>query len=285
MNPEERMTTYRPHQRQDIGFIRTLVVMTRNVAASREMLWQLFKRDFLAAYKKSFIGYTWIVISPILGIVSWVFLQKTGILKPGFLGIPYPAYVLIGSTTWGLFMGLFTAAAATLNAGKALVLQINYPHEALLIKQTAIQVANFLFAFLVALVVILCFQVVPSWKLILFPLVALPLFFMGSAIGLMVSMLSVVAIDLQKFVTMGIGLLMWATPVIYSRDVENEFVQFLIKWNPLTYLVCSARDIVLFGHLYDPFGYAVSTALAIVMFFVSLRLFYVSESQLIERMI
>jgi homopolymeric O-antigen transport system permease protein len=281
----EHITIYKPNQRHDIGFFQTWIIMTRNIIQSKELIWQLFKRDFLAAYKKSFIGFTWIFISPLLGIVSWVFLQMTGLLRPGDVGVPYPVYVLIGTSMWGLFMGFFTSSKETLNAGKSLIMQVNYPHEALLFKQTAQHLANFTIAFVMNIAVILIFGVFPSGYTALLPVVILPLFFLGAAFGLFVSMLSIVAVDLEKIFTMGFGMLMYITPVIYSNKVDSEFVQFIVKWNPLTYLVCSARDIIIYGRLYDVTGYFICAGISLALFLISWRLFYVSENKIIERMI
>lgn len=287
MNKESnpQITIYKPNQRHELGFFRTWAVMAKNIVNSRELIWQLFKRDFFASYKKSFIGITWIFIAPIMGIVSWVFLQKTGMLRPGEMGIPYPAYVLIGTTMWGLFMGFFNSAKATLSAGQALVMQVNYPHEALLFKQTAQHLANFLISFLMNIVVLLAFRVIPSCLTVMFPLVVLPLFFLGAAIGLVASMISIVAVDVSRIINMGMGLMMWATPVIYSDKVDSAFVQSLIKWNPLTYLVCSARDIIIYGKLYKAQGYFICAGISLALFLISWRLFYVSEDKIIERMI
>jgi lipopolysaccharide transport system permease protein len=279
------ITIYRPNQRHEIGFFRTWVVMAKNVTKSRELIWQLFKRDFLAGYKKSFIGITWVFISPIIGIISWVFLQKTGMLNPGDVGIPYPAYVLIGSSMWGLFMGFYGSSTGTLKAGVGFIMQVNYPHEALLFKQVAQQLANFSIGFSLNILVLLAFGVVPSWKIVLFPLIILPLFFLGSAIGLIVSMIGVVAFDLDKALDMFMGMLLFITPVIYSDRINSQLVRTLIKWNPLTYLVCSARDIIIYGRLYNPAGYAICAGISLLLFLISWRLFYVSEHNLIERMI
>ena len=281
----QKITIYRPNQRHDLGFFKTWAVMAKNIINSRELIWQLFKRDFFASYKKSFIGISWIFIAPIVGIVSWVFLQKTGMLHPGDMEIPYPVYVLIGTSMWGLFMGFFNAANETLSAGQALVMQVNYPHEALLFKQTAQHLANFIITFVMNIVVLLAFKVIPSWGIIFFPLVALPLFFLGAAIGLVTSMISIVAIDLSKIINMGMGLMMWVTPVIYSDKIDNPFVQTIIKWNPLTYLVCSCRDIIIYGHLYNAAGYFICTGISFILFLISWRLFFVSEQKIIERMI
>jgi lipopolysaccharide transport system permease protein len=186
---------------------------------------------------------------------------------------------------WGLFMGFYSSASMTLSAGQALVMQINYPHEALLFKQTAQHLANFSITFVMNVIVIIAFKVMPSWKLIFFPVVILPIFFLGAAIGLLVSMISIVAVDISRVINMGMGLLLYATPLIYSDKVSSTVVQSLNKWNPLTYLICSARDIIIYGKLYDVAGYFLCTGLSLILFLVSWRLFYVSENKIIERMI
>jgi len=279
------ITIYRPNQRHELGFLKTWLVMSRNIVRSRELIWQLFKRDFFAAYKKSFIGISWIFISPLMGIVSWVYLNMTGMLKPGDVGIPYPAYVLVGTSMWGLFIGFFSSATETLSSGKDLVMQVNYPHEALLFKQTAQHLANFVIAFILNIIVLLIMGVIPSWKTIFFPIVILPLFFLGAAIGLVFSMISIVAIDINKAVSMGMALMMYVTPIIYSDKINNHVVQTIIKWNPLTYLVCSARDIIIYGRLYNYKGYLICSFISLLLFLISWRLFYVSEDKIIERMI
>jgi lipopolysaccharide transport system permease protein len=162
MSKTPNITIYRPNQRHEQGFLHTWVVMARNVARSRELIWQLFKRDFFAQYKKSFLGITWIFFAPVMGIVSWIFFQKTGMLQPGDVGIPYPAYVLIGSSMWGLFMGFFNAADSTLKAGTSFIMQVNYPHEALLFKQVAQKLADFLIGFVMNFVILFMFHVTPS---------------------------------------------------------------------------------------------------------------------------
>ena len=282
---DQQITIYKPNQRHDLGFFETWAVMARNIINSRELIWQLFKRDFFASYKKSFLGITWIFIAPIMGIVSWVFLNMTGMLHPGDVGIPYPAYVLVGTSMWGLFMGFYSAARETLTSGKDLVMQVNYPRETLLFKQTAHILANFIITFIINLIVLVFFGVMPKWQLVFFPFVALPLFFLGAAIGLITSMISIVAIDISRVINMSMGMLMYLTPVIYSDKIDHEFAKLIIRLNPLTYLVCSARDIIIYGRLYEPAGFLVCCVVSAFFFLVSWRLFYVSENKIIERMI
>ena len=282
---DQTIKTYRPNQRHAHGMLKTWVVMSRNIMQSRQLIWQLFKRDFLAAYKKSFIGFAWIFFAPILGIVSWVFFNMTGMFDPGDIDLPYPAYVLIGTSMWGMFMGFYQSAQTTLSSGQSLVMQVSYPHEALLFKQTAQHLAQFSITFLLNILVLLAFGIWPSWKTIFFPFVILPTFFLGAAIGLLTSMISVVAVDISRIINMAMGLIMYATPLIYSDKIDDSLIQFIIKWNPFTYLLCSARDIIIYGRLYEAKGYFICSGLSIMLFLISWRLFYISEDKIIERMI
>ena len=293
----QKVTVYRANQRHDIGLFKTWVVMAQNVYGARELIWQLFKRDFFAVYKKSFIGIGWVFIAPIIGVLQWVFLQLTGVLQVGEVGIPYPIYILIGSSMWGMFMGMYYAASATLRSGADLILQVNYPHEALLFKQMAQQLANF--GITLALNVTVLFGMwlfkpdvfaidFPNWGMLMFPLIMLPVLLFSAAIGLFIAMVNVVAIDLNKFVDMGIGFMMYLTPIIYTAEkISNPYALEVIKWNPLTYLVCSCRDILIYGTVYQGnwLAWACSALLALALFMMSWRLFYISENKLVERMV
>ncbi len=293
----QKITVYRPNQRHEQGLIHTWTIMMRNVWQSRELIWQLFKRDFFAQYKKSFLGLTWIVLMPLFGIISWVFLQMTGVLRPGEVGIPYPAYVLIGTSMWGFFIGLYTSSSQTLEAGRSMIMQVNYPHEAMLFKEMGQQAASFTIILTLNLFVLILLRIFqpggfsiafPNAGILLFPFVILPLFFLAGAMGLIMSMVHIVAVDLSRAVTMVLGLLMYVTPVIYSAEsIENPLSQAIIKWNPLTYLVCSARDVLIYGHIYQHnyLAYFISAVFSLIAFLIAWRLFYVSELTVVERII
>jgi lipopolysaccharide transport system permease protein len=279
----KEINIYEPNQRGKVGFFKIWPIMFKNIVKSRELIWQLFKRDFLNAYKKSWLGMSWILISPVIGIVSWVFMNMTGILKPGDVGIPYPAYVLLSSSIWGLFMGFYKASTGTLSSAKSFILQVKYPHEALLIKQTAQKLANFSLGLILNLAVLIYFGIIPSWKIIFLPIAILPMYLLASGVGLVISIVKIVAIDLTKGFNFAFGLLMYITPVIYSPNVENEFLKVVIKYNPLTYLIGNVRDMIIYGEFPHWDRFLMATVFAAVVFMISWKLFYVSEEKVIEK--
>jgi lipopolysaccharide transport system permease protein len=282
---ESQITEYYPNQRFKDGFFSIWKTIFRNVVNSKDLVFQLFKRDFFAQYKKSFLGVAWAVITPIFGIASWVLMQLTGVLKPGEMEVPYPVYILVGSTCWGFFMSMISSGSSTLSSGSDLIQQIKYPHEALLFKQILLQLVNFVITLSLVLIVISIFGYVPSWKAIFLPVLLLPLFFLGAAIGLMLAMINVVAVDISRFVNHIMTFLIYTAPIIYSPNVNNHFLQIINKFNPLTYLVCSVRDMVLFGRLYGFQEYFWAVGGSILIFLIVWRAFYVNENKMIERMI
>ncbi len=278
------VTVYEPNYKQKIGFFRIWLTMLRNILNSRDLIFQLFRRDFIQAYEKSFIGMGWIFLQPVFGIISWVIMNSVGILNPGDVGIPYPVYVLLSTSIWSLFLGFYNAGAETLGAGTGIILQVKYPHEVLLIKQTAQHLANFLLAFGLNVVVLLVFGIVPSWKIVFFPVVMLPMFFLGAGIGLVISVFKVVIVDLQGGFNYLFTFLMLLCPVIYSPDINNPALQEIMKWNPLTYMVCALRDLTLEGTVNNWDYYLWSALFSLIVFMLSWKFFFIAEDKVVEKM-
>ena len=73
--------------------------MWRDLKSSRELAWRLLVRNISAQYRQSIFGYLWAFLPPIATTATFLFLNAQGIMKVGETGIPYPAYVLVGSVS------------------------------------------------------------------------------------------------------------------------------------------------------------------------------------------
>ncbi len=261
--------------------------MARNTWAARELILQLTKRDLFAQFKKSYVGITWMLAGPIMAVMPWLFASGVGVYNPGEIAIPLTVYLVVGRTMWSIFNSYYGCGSSTLGSGGALLKQINYPHEAMLAKQVLTGSLSTVLQLATCVAIMVIFGVYPGWGLLLFPLTLLPLFFLGAAMGLIIGMIGVVAYDLNRLIGMLWGFAMWTTPLLYSNKVPNRYLQTLITYNPLTYLVCSARDMLIHNRLYEnQVGiYFLCAGVSLLLFLVSLRLFHVSEHKLIERMI
>ena len=276
---------YEPNQYAKIGFFKTILVIVKNTIASKELIFQLYKRDFLMQYKKSFLGLGWMIFGPIMGVVSWVLMDSAGVLSPGDVGVPYPVYVLFGTSIWGLFMSFFSSTSQTLQIAAGFIQQVNFHHEALVFKQGLQNLTNFGISLIINIVVMLSFGVVPTWFIVLVPLFIIPIFFLAASAGLMVSILSTLTSDVSRIASFFLSLLMFITPVIYDSSEKVVWLQQCNLYNPLTYLITGPRDLILTGTMSNPFYYLVSIVMAILLFMVALRFFYISEKKVIEKMI
>ena len=282
---EREVTTYEANYRLREGLFRPWVRMPANILSSRQLIFQMYRRDFLNMYKKSFLGFGWLILSPIISIVSWLMMNATGLLTPGDVGIPYPWYVLLSSSIWGLFMNFFNAGKSTLDAGSSFIMQVRYPHEALLFKQALQEFTNFSISLLVNICVLLIFGVHPSWMMLLFPLFVLPLFFLGAGLGLLMAVIKVVASDLDRIFSLILGFCIYITPIIYAPKTKNQTLQTVINYNPLTYLIGAARDATIYGKVSYWDRYFIAAGAATIFFLIAWRLFYGSEEMIIEKMI
>lgn len=276
---------YEPNQYAKIGFFKTMLVIFNNTIASKELIFQLYKRDFLMQYKKSFLGLGWMIFGPIMGVVSWVLMDSAGILSPGDVGVPYPVYVLFGTSIWGLFMSFFASTSQTLQIAAGFIQQVNFHHEALVFKQGLQNLTNFGISLIINIVVMLSFGVMPSWFIVLIPLFVIPIFFLAASAGLMVSILSTLTSDVSRIASFFLSLLMFITPVIYDSSEKVVWLQQCNLYNPLTYLITGPRDLILTGTMSNSLYYIVSIVMAILLFMVALRFFYISEKKVIEKMI
>ena len=276
---------YEPNQYAKIGFLKTMLVIIKNTIASKELIFQLYKRDFLMQYKKSFLGLGWMIFGPIMGVVSWVLMDSAGVLSPGDVGVPYPVYVLFGTSIWGLFMSFFTSTSQTLQIAAGFIQQVNFHHEALVFKQGLQNLTNFGISLIINIVVMLSFGVMPTGFILLVPLFIIPIFFLAASAGLMVSILSTLTSDVSRIASFFLSLLMFITPVIYDSSEKVLWLQQCNLYNPLTYLITAPRDLILTGTMSNPFYYIVSIVMTILLFMVALRFFYISEKKVIEKMI
>ena len=282
---EQWTTVHKPIQEYHLYPFQPFFKLIKNTISSRELVGQLFKRDFFGIYKKSLLGAAWIFISPVVAIVSWLFMNLTGVLNPGDVGIPYPAYVLISTSIWVLFKGFFDSGSQTLNAGRGFINQVSYPHEVLIIKNLAQQLAIFFLSFILNIIVLIFFGVIPHWQTVLIPFAFLPLFFLGGGFGLLMSVFMCVSEDTKKVTDILISLLMFITPVIYSSKPDNALLAKIIYWNPLTYLIGMPRDLIVYGRVdYLP-EYGLSVLASFIIFLLGLRFFYSAEPKVIEKMI
>jgi ABC-type polysaccharide/polyol phosphate export permease len=251
---------------------------------SRHVVWHLFNRDFVVGFRQKLLGYLWIVLVPLIGIASFVFMYSTGILQPGEIGYPYPVFVFIGTTLWAIFITAMGNVANGLIGNSDLVMRTNIPKIGFAVTGLAPLCYSILVGFVVLAIVMVIVHRLPSPWAILYPVAMLPIIVLGVGMGLILSVVGAVARDVTGMVTTMINLVMYVTPVIYETNFKNPLLQLIVRWNPLTYLVDTPRSLFVLGHVPSPLGFALSTLFAVVVFWVGIHAFYLIKDKVSERL-
>ncbi len=256
-----------------------------NMRKYRFLLVQLIRIDILSGYKKSFIGILWMVIYPILSVIIWIILNGAGIIQPGESSIPYPAYVLLSTSIWGFFIGIYQTTSQIILQGGRMMIMNKFPQEVLMVNKIIVHLILFAIPFVVNLVVLLLYGVQLSWTSLLFPIALIPLLLAGLAIGLVVAVLRVVAVDVVAVIDEFLKLLMFLTPIVYTPKLNISGLSTFIEWNPLTYLVGFSRDLLTSGIFSDTQSFLICSAGAFVAFVLAFIFFQTVGPRVLERLV
>lgn len=267
-----------------LGPISSVILAGRELYWSRHVLWHLFVRDFVAGFRQKLLGYLWIVLVPLIGIASFVFMQWTGILNPGQTDFPYPIYVYIGTSIWGLFISALTVVANGLINNADLVMRTNIPKIGLAVTGLATLCYNMLVNLVVLVLLLLVFQLSPSIWAVIYPLTVLPIIMLGVGLGLILSVVGAVARDVTGMFTTLINLVMYVTPVVYTAQFTNPYLHDVVHWNPLTYLVDAPRSLFVVGKIPDLEGYAFSIFFSMIILWMGIHAFYLIKDKVTERL-
>jgi ABC-type polysaccharide/polyol phosphate export permease len=267
------------------GPISAIVLASQEIYWSRHVIWHLFKRDFVAGFRQKLLGYLWIVIAPLLGIASFVFMHWTGILNPGETTIPYPIYVFIGTGMWGLLISALSTVSGGLLGNAELVIRTNIPKIAFAITGMAHLCYGLVVNMVVLLIIFAAFRLMPSpVGFLLYPLVILPIIVLGMGVGLLLAVIGTVARDISVMVGTVIGLVMYVTPVVYTAEFSDPNLNLLVEWNPVTYLVDTPRSLFVLGTIPHPLGFALASLLSFLVLILGVYGFYMIKDKVAERL-
>jgi ABC-type polysaccharide/polyol phosphate export permease len=267
-----------------LGPVDSVILAFRELYWSRHVLWHLFVRDFVAGFRQKLLGYLWIVLVPLIGIASFVFMQWTGILNPGDTGIPYPIYVYIGTSIWGLFISALTTVAGGLIGNADLVMRTNIPKIGLAVTGLATLCYGLLVNLVVLILLLFVFRLIPSPWALLYPLTVLPIIMLGVGLGLILSVVGAVARDVTGMFTTLINLVMYVTPVVYTAQFSHPVLKEVVRWNPLTYLVDAPRSLFVMGRMPEPTSYALAIVFSIAVLWLGIHAFYLIKDKVTERL-
>ena len=276
------VTTYEPDNSIKKGYLNIFREMAEEVRSGKWLTWQLFKRDFKAVYKQSFLGILWVFIVPLVTLGTFVLLARAGTFVPGDIDVPYPIFALLGIAFWQLFAIGIQSTTNSLTSAGSMISKIKFPRESLIFASIGQAFVAFLIQLVLVAILFIYYGVVPHWTAILIPLTIFPILLLTIGLGFILSIANGVVRDIGRGIGIITTFLMFITPILYVTPTSG-LLGTLTRYNPLFYLTTLPRDLILTGEFLHPVGYFVSVLIAVVIFFTCWVLFHLTETRIAER--
>lgn len=262
---------------------RLLISTLHDLFSSRELAWRLFLRDISAQYRQSLLGVFWAFFPPIITSAIFILLQSRNIISTSTIDVPYPAYVLIGTTLWQIFADSINAPLrATINA-KPYIVKIFFPRESLILASFLSVLFNVLIRTIIIIGVIIVFKIELHWGILLMPIGLFILILLGLVIGILITPIGMLYTDVSTSLPIVLQLLFFATPVVYNLPEKFPF-SFINLVNPVSPVLIATRNFLINGHTDNLFHLFVVSVLTIVGFFFVLLTFRISLPIIIEKL-
>jgi ABC-type polysaccharide/polyol phosphate export permease len=217
----------------------------RILVERRALLFQLVRRDFQQRFVGSAAGWLWGFIHPLVMLLSYAFVFKVCLgmqLPAGDVTRNYTLFLFAGFLPWLLFQETVTRSAASVVENAGLITKTVFPSEVLPVSVFLSSLANHLMALLLMLGAIGIWERRFSPWVFLLPMYMLLLGLLAVGVGWIAGALQVYVRDTAQMLSVVLTVWFWTTPILLPETRFPPWARFLLRWNPLAYLVRAYRD-------------------------------------------
>ncbi|MBY5869521.1 ABC transporter permease [Rhizobium leguminosarum] len=255
----------------------TITSSLSNIWACRQLLMQLWKRDFAARYKTGVLGIAWAVINPLLmlALYSFVFVS---VFKMRWGSGPdvqgnFVILLFTGLMVHGFFAEFLSRAPLLISSNPSYVKKVVFPLELLPLMPLLGAIINLGIG--VFLVSCLLFYVQGSVPLTIFllPLILAPYIVLVVGMSYFLSATGVFVRDMTHVVGLVTTISMFASPVLFPLENVPENYRIFLYLNPLTTVVVQLREVTVLGIIPDLRVWAAYFFISMIVFCLGLSWF------------
>ena len=243
----------------------------KNLYNYRELLKTSVKKEVRSKYKNSFLGVVWSFLNPLLQIVVYAIIFSL-ILKNKQEN--YAIFLCCGIIPWTFFSSAINKSAFTIIENGNIIKKVYFPREIIPISVVIAEAINFLISTIIILGFVIIGGIGITKYLLFYPIILITQYVVIISIAFVVSSICVYFRDLQHFIGIILQLLFYATPIIYSQDNIPSEYQWILKINPMTYIINAYRDIFYYQKAFEIFHLIIILFIEIVTSYVGYKIIY-----------
>jgi lipopolysaccharide transport system permease protein len=223
------------------------VQLSQNMRSWRhyfDLTWHLVQRDFILRYKGSFLGAIWVLVVPLMQLMTLVFVFRKVIP----LNIDaYPAFVFTTLLPWSWFSNCLSNAGGLFVTNRDLVRRPHFSPLILITVNTFTNLLLYLTVLPLVFIMLLIYGHPIGWTVVFFPMFLFVQIILIQGISMMIATWNVFYRDVQQITGIFLTLLFWITPVFYKSHAVDQGFQFLFDLNPMAVLIKGYRDIMFYS--------------------------------------
>lgn len=234
--------------------------MFAGLVRHRDLIWQMTKREVVGRYRGSLLGVAWSLFHPLLMLSVYTFVFS-GVFKSRWQqstvaeGTTDFAVVLFaGMLIHGLFAECVNRAPSLVLANPNYVKKVVFPLEVL----PWVSMGSALFHMGAGVLVLIGGLVLSRSGLqptaLLLPVVVAPFVVLTMGVCWFLAATGVYLRDLGQVVGIVTSILLFVSPVFYSAASLPASYATLLRFNPLTFIIEQARDVLVWGRPPDWVG-------------------------------
>jgi lipopolysaccharide transport system permease protein len=252
----------------------------------RQFIRSSIRTDYRARFARSKLGALWMVIHPLVNaaILALVLAEVMSARMPGMTGdrFAFALYLLAGMLAWSLFSEVITRCLTIFIDNGNLLKKLVFPRICLPLIVTGTALLNNVLLFVAILAIFALLGHPPSLHLAWIPVLMTVPLALGLGLGLLLGVFNVFVRDIAQAVPVVLQLAFWFTPIAYLPALLPPYLSGLLRLNPMTPVVQSYQNVMLYGTAPVWSELAWVGALALALLVIVLFMFRRASSDLVD---
>ena len=238
----------RDHKKRSREIEAALFGFLEDIWNSRKLLWKLTKNDLKQKYLGNALGVLWAFIQPMATIAVFWFVFQVGFKSQPVDNFPFILWLVAGMFPWFYFSDGLSSGTNSVIENSFLVKKIVFRVSLLpVIKLFSALIVHIFFIFVMfGMFIYYGYRPEIYWIQIIYYLFALFILLLG--LSWVTSSAVVFFRDIGQLVSVVIQFGFWLTPIFWSMKIIPEQYHFLIKLNPLVYIINGYRNSMIYHH-------------------------------------
>jgi ABC-2 type transport system permease protein len=237
----------------------------------------LAQRELSGAYRKTYLGFLWALLTPLLMIVllTLIFSEIVGIRfreVTGDSALNYGLYLYCGLIPFLAFQEALSKSINSIRSNASLVQKVILPLEIFPLTRSITILTDNAFGLGMLILVVALLEHRVNWTIVLLPLIIVLQFVFALGLCCLFAVIGTYMPDVRGLLRSFVRALFFITPIVWPVERLPENLRFLVDYNPLAFLVTAYRNLVLEGTIPDPYWafkfFAFAVALCTVGFVV-----------------